>query len=207
MSYLISKSIYASFADPKQAEKAGGALLDHGVKAHDLSIMFPEGFIAEGPVLTDAGENLEHEAKTGISTTTRKDAEIGSAKGAGFGLLAGTLAALAAVFVPGVGLVLGGGAIAIAIAGMAGTTAAGAVAGGVTGYLVDQNIPAEFVLDYQRILTGGGAFVTVTPMDEGIDSDSIEAVLVKYGGTISTYPQDGSDVPKLGDEKLTALVN
>ncbi len=41
---------------------------------------------------------------------------------------------------PGVGLVVGGGALALAIGGALGTTAAGAVAGGMAGYLKDQGV-------------------------------------------------------------------
>ena len=47
---------------------------------------------------------------------------------------------IAALFVPGVGWVLGGGALASAIVGAAAATAAGAAAGGVYGYLKDQGL-------------------------------------------------------------------
>jgi hypothetical protein len=167
------------------AEKAGGALLDHGVKSEHLSIVFPEGYTATEHDEHDPEKKAEH----GITTTTGADAGSGAAKGAGIGLGAGVLAALAAVFIPGVGLVLGGGALALAIGGAAGATAAGAVAGGVTGYLKDQGVPESEVERYTNTLAGGGAFLTVTPIDEKIDYATIESVIRKYDGTVATYPQ------------------
>jgi hypothetical protein len=176
------KSTYATFTDPKMAERAGGALLDHGLRAEHLSIIFPEGYEA-----SEKGHDPERKAEHGITTTTSGDAASGSAKGAGIGLAAGALAALAAVFIPGVGLVIGGGALAIAIGGVAGTTAAGAIAGGVTGYLKDQGVPDEAVAHYTRVLNSGGAMVSVTPTDEDVDNLTVESILQKYDGTIATY--------------------
>src|SRR5205085_9990716 len=101
----------------------------------------------EGRVTDEYKDEYEEEkdndlsAKTGLSTTTPADAGVGAAKGAGIGLGVGVLAALASIFVPGFGLVAGGGALATAIAGAVGTTAAGAIAGGVHGYLKDQGVP------------------------------------------------------------------
>ena len=70
-------------------------------------------------------------AKHGISTTTPEDAGEGAVKGTGIGLGVGILASLAALTVPGVGLVLGGGALAAALGATALTAGAGAIAGGV----------------------------------------------------------------------------
>lgn len=189
------KHIYATFADPNMAERAGGALIDHGVAPEHISIVFPENYKAT--VLSDyrsdarngvmEGKDAEDVAKSGLTTTTSGDATSGAAKGAGIGLAAGTAAALASVFIPGVGLVLGGGALALAIAGMAGTTAAGAVAGGVTGYLKDQGVPAEDIEFHEKIVVGGGAMLTVTPSFEEYDNVAIESILKKYQGNVSSY--------------------
>ncbi len=188
------KNTYATFTDPKDAERATGALLDHGVRAEHLSIVFPESY-ADATYEVDKrfydgndpdNGRSEEMAKSGITTTTIGDAGIGMAKGAGIGLVAGTVAALASVLVPGVGLVLGGGALALAIGGMAGTTAAGAVAGGVTGYLKDQGVPVNDTAVYEGVLRAGGALVTVSPTDENIDCDEICAILAKYNGKVSS---------------------
>lgn len=184
MSY---KNIYASFSDAHMAEKAGGALLDYGVTADDMSIVFPEGYGSPRDEAT-GGNSLEVAAKTGISTTTAADAASGSAKGAGIGLAAGALAALAAVFIPGVGLVIGGGALALAAAGLAGTTVAGAIAGGATGFLKDQGLPEHIVESYREVVGSGGAIITVSPVGESVDINTIESVIRKYGGSITTFP-------------------
>lgn len=186
------RNIYATFNDPGMAERAGAALLDHGVQAEHISIVLPEGYRSIGkdgkllfPKDTDVTVN------GGITVTTLDDAQTGAAMGAGIGLVAGTLAALAAVFVPGVGLVLGGGALALAIGGMAGSTAAGAVAGGVTGYLIDLGVPANVTEDYVRVIRGGGALLTVFPTNEKMDLSTIESILAKYDGVTSSFMPKG----------------
>ncbi|MBS1718333.1 MAG: hypothetical protein JSS72_11440 [Armatimonadetes bacterium] len=182
------KNIYASFTDPDLAEKAVGTLLDHGVRPEHLSILFPEAYASTGEKMEPrSAEHVEDVAKSGITTTTMGDANIGAAKGAGIGFTAGAVAALASVFIPGVGLVIGGGALALALAGMAGATAAGAVAGGVTGYLKDQGVPPEETEHYYKLVQGGGALVTVSPTDENIDDAEIHSLLSKYGGSVSAF--------------------
>ena len=178
---------YATFRDPAMAEKAAGALLDHGIKPEHISIVLPEAYGNAYKANADGGTKSEHMAKQGITTTTPADAASGSAKGAGVGLVAGAVAALAAVFIPGVGLVLGGGALALALGGMAGTTVAGAIAGGATGYLRDQGMPPEKVEEYSSVLGTGGAIVTVSPVDEKVDNATIEEMLRKYDGNVSSY--------------------
>lgn len=193
---------YATFTDPHMAEKAGGALLDHGVMAEHISIVLPEGFGPHDREEIEDEIDMERKASTGITTTTIGDAASGSVKGAGIGLVAGTLAALAAVLIPGVGLVLGGGTLAIALSGVAGATAAGAFAGGVTGYLKDQGVPEQAIKHFHTILESGGAMITVSPTDERIDVSRIESILQKYDGIVSWYPQGASEVVMIGDEPV-----
>jgi hypothetical protein len=128
----------------------------------------------------DASEDLERAAKTGLSTTTPVDAEVGALKGAGVGLGLGVIAGLASLFVPGVGLVTGAGALAAAIGAAAGTTVAGAVAGGVVGYLKDQGVPEEAVSRYQGDLDKGGAMIAVRLPSGKVDEAAARQVLLKY---------------------------
>ena len=181
--------IYGTFTDPHEAEKAAGALLDHGVQPEHISIILPEGFGPKKVSEVKDEINMERKATGGITTTTGADAATGSAKGAGIGLLAGTLAALAAVFIPGIGLVIGGGTLALALGGVAGATAAGAISGGVTGYLKDQGVPEQGIKHFHSVLQSGGAMITVSPTDEHTGSSKIESVLQKYGGIVSMFPQ------------------
>ena len=184
---ILMKNTYATFVNPADAEKAAGALLDHGIKADHISIVFPEGY-RSAEHNGDNGSHAEQNAKNGITTTTAGDATAGAAKGAGIGLAAGALAALAAVMIPGFGLVLGGGALAIALGGVAGTTVAGAVAGGAAGFLMDQGVPDQAVEHYTRTLTTGGALLTISQTDEKIDPSEIDSLLNKYNGSVASYP-------------------
>lgn len=132
-------------------------------------------------------ERVETDSQPAITTTTAADAASGAVKGAGIGLGVGVLAALAAVFVPGIGLVAGGGALAAAMAGAAATTAAGAAAGGVAGYLKDQGVPEEVLTRYNAVIGKGGALVAVSP-SERVGRADVEAILAKYGAiNVDTY--------------------
>jgi hypothetical protein len=230
----MGHTIYASFADTALAEKAAGALLDHGVKKEDLTVICnqteidneptyqaqdvdvtpgaPPVYAADGTLGTsanyvEAGTYAESEpatmvesdvdendaadrwdksdssAKEGISTTTGADAGVGAAKGAGIGLGVGALAALASVFVPGVGLVLGGGALAMAIGGAAGSTVAGGAAGAVTGYLKDQGVDQQIAQHYEDGVENGGAFIALTIPSGDVDEAKAGDIMSKYGAT------------------------
>ena len=120
-------------------------------------------------------------AKHGISTTTPEDAGEGAVKGTGIGLGVGILASLAALTIPGVGLVLGGGALAAALGATALTAGAGAIAGGATGYLKDQGIPADAAEHYHGTVSGGGAVLSINIPSGDVDQATDESVLSKYG--------------------------
>jgi len=127
-------------------------------------------------------------AKSGISTTTGADSAAGAAKGAAVGLGIGILAALAAVFVPGFGLILGGGALGTALGGAVATTGAGAVAGAVTGYLKDQGVDSTIATDYEKTINEGGALIEVNVPSGDVDEATARTVLSKYGAAnVGTY--------------------
>jgi len=188
-------TLYASFADVDLAQKAAGALLDHGVEKDHLSLVSHMG----GEHLdTDDDDDVVENAKSGISTTTSGDAASGAMKGAGVGLGIGALAALASLFIPGFGLVTGGGALAMALGAAAGTTAAGAVAGGVAGYLVDQGVPEAAAVDYEKALEHGGAIIAVSLPSNDVSRTDAEQILNKYQATnISSYPASVTSTRKI----------
>ena len=133
-------------------------------------------------------ENIETAAKHGISTTTPEDAGEGAVKGTGIGLGVGILASLAALTIPGVGLVLGGGALAAALGATALTAGAGAVAGGATGFLKDQGVPHEAADRYYGAVTGGGAVLSLNIPSGKVDQATAESILSKYGAAdMNTY--------------------
>lgn len=188
----MGNTVYASFANPADAEKASGALLDHGVLPEHLSVVAShtaevadvdnDGRVNTTVVTEDADKN-ENAAKHGISTTTAEDAGAGAVKGAGWGLGVGALAALAALFLPGIGLVVGGGALALALGGAAAATGAGAAAGALTGYLKDQGVEHNSAEAYGSTVAAGGAVLAVTLPSGNCLREEGMAILNKYGAT------------------------
>ena len=135
----------------------------------------PDSYASQGDV--------ETAAKHGISTTTPEDAGEGAIKGTGIGLGVGLLASLAALTIPGIGLVIGGGALAAALGATALTAGAGAIAGGAAGYLKEQGVPADAAERYHGAVTGGGAVLSLTIPSGKVDQATAEAVLAKYGAS------------------------
>lgn len=181
----MTPTLYASFTDVQDAERAIGALLDHQVKPKDISLVANEAYSDRLKSFSTA-ENIdlrdfENHAKTGITVTTPGDVEAGAMTGAGVGLGVGVVAALASVFLPGIGMVLGGGALALALAGAAATTGAGAIAGGVIGLLKDQGVPEQEAEHYSSTVASGGAIIAVRPTGMAMRSE-IEGILRKYNG-------------------------
>jgi hypothetical protein len=164
----MAETVFAAFADANRAEQAAGALLDRGAKPEDISVVV--GTVAHS-----------YQSADGITTTTATDVAVGAAKGAGIGAGLGALAVLASLFIPGVGLVVGGGALAAALAAGAGAAVGGAVAGGIAGLLIDQGVSAAHANEYQRIVTGGGAILSISLPTGELARADVDDVLAKYG--------------------------
>jgi hypothetical protein len=177
----MSKSVAANFRDNHAAKSAVGALLDHGAHEGNISLILPPGSAHDS--------NLE-EPRHGISTTTGADAAAGATMGAEVGLGLGALAALAAVTLPGIGIVLGGGALATALAAAAATAGGGAIAGGVTGYLKDQGMSEEFARKTNDFVGSGGAAVSVVVPSGEVDAALASTILAKYGGELHVDATD-----------------
>ena len=177
-------TLFASFATNLDAEKAAAALLDRGARNEDLSIVSHES----GAVSVGHGEgHAEEVAKHGLTTTTGADAAFGAAKGLSIGAGLGVLGAIAALLVPGVGLVVGAGALATAIAGSAAT---GAAAGGLMGYFKDQGMGEDVAAQYHARIAAGGAVLALGIPTGDLDEREAESLLVKYGaaGVFTSYP-------------------
>ena len=187
----MAETLYATFPNPTLAEHAVGALLDHGVRPEDVSLVSSH---AQGPAGThvvnaaevdaDArGDDPVSAAKHGISTTTAGDAVSGAAQGAGIGLGVGAAIAIASLFIPGVGLVTGAGALSAALGAAAATAPAGATAGGVIGYLKDQGVPDEVATRYHQSVERGGAMIAIHLPSGTVSRSELELVLSKYQAT------------------------
>jgi len=175
----MRRNIYAVFPEVGQARSALGALFDHGAKPEDISLIIREPHVDDFSKHETAGD-VKHAVETGISTTTGADAASGAAQGAGIGLGLGAAVALVSLFVPGIGLVIGGGALATAIAGAVGTTAAGAVAGGITGYMKDQGFSDGQSLHYVDSFHEGAAILGISVPSGSVDETIVQAIFGKY---------------------------
>ncbi|AIE87267.1 hypothetical protein [Fimbriimonas ginsengisoli] len=144
------------------------------------------------PDRVDSAGDTEGAAKHGISTTTAADAGSGAKTGAAWGVGLGAVAAIASLLVPGFGWVVGGGALATALAGVAASAGAGAVAGAVTGYLKDQGVEEHIAAHYDNTITGGGALLAVTVPSGNVSETDARRILDKYGATnINAYESRG----------------
>lgn len=169
---------HAVFHDPSNASRAVGALLDLGINPYDVSILMknpPEGWNKH-----TTGEDLKETATVGLTVTTPHDAGVGAVKGTGIGLGVGALAAVAALTIPGVGLVIGGGALAAAIGATFAAGAAGAISGAVYGSLKDQGVDEHIALAAEKDFENGAAIVSVTTPSENVSNDVVEQIFAKY---------------------------
>ena len=183
-------TLFASFVSIDAAERAAAALLDRGARNEDLSIVSHES----GAVPVGRGEgHAEEVAKHGVTTTTPADAAYGAAKGLTFGTGLGLLGVMAALMVPGVGLVVGAGALAAAVGSAA---AAGAVGGGVLGYLKDQGMGGDMAAEYHARIAAGGAILALQLPTGDLDERTAESLLTKYdaAGVFTSYPSTTNEV-------------
>ena len=171
----MKTSLFVQFADASQAERALAALVDLGGDTKDMTAMFPHGYQSVRGSRTEV-----EEAVAGVSVTTGADAAKGAEKGAVMGLGVGALAALASLAIPGFGLVTGGGALATALIGLAGSTAAGAMAGGVAGYLQDQGVPSRIALDAEAAVKNGSAVITIDVPTGSLGEFEVMETVSKY---------------------------
>ena len=180
-----TRRLWASFPDYDLAAQAVAAFIDHGAPKDQIHLMaqsVPPAY--SGAHSRDA---LNH-AESGMTVTTPDDAKIGAEKGLGIGLGVGILAGLAALAVPGFGLVIGGGALAIAAAGAAGATAAGGVAGAVTGYLKDQGADDSVRRQVTDWLSAGNVVINVNMDPDTMTQSEANALILKYRGTELAMP-------------------
>jgi hypothetical protein len=176
-------TLIAAFHNPDNAAKAAGALLDHGVDKDDLDILvgiaIANSWQANGAVDNDLVEKVEQ----GVTTTTAADAAKGARSGAGVGAALGILGGVASLFIPGYGLVLGGGALATALTSALGAVAAGAATGGVTGYLKDMGADEAISTEFDGVVRENGAILSIHLSSKGPDEITVKALLGKYGVT------------------------
>ncbi|RDE05613.1 hypothetical protein [Sphingomonas aracearum] len=166
---MNSNLISAVFDSHAEAERAVTALRSNGVNDSAISIVAQH----DGKnTTTDGGGNDTQEFVGKV------------AAGAGIGTLLG----IAALAIPGVGPLVGAGAIAAsAVPGAAVTGAAlGGAVGGLEKVMTDHGVSREDATYYEQHIGRGGVFVSVDTNAAGIDPEAAADILYGAGGHSST---------------------
>ncbi len=179
----MKRSVFASFESPELAERALGALLDHGVRSEDVSVIVSAKEPDDHRPAAERTIEVREHAEKGITTTTPEDAVAAMPAGAAVGLGLGAAVGVASLLIPGVGLVIGGGALALAITGAVGATAAGAVTMGALGYLKDQGVDEVAAQNYDRVIGSGGALLAADIPSGDVDEETVRGIMIKYGAS------------------------
>lgn len=164
--------ISAVFDTHAEAERAVTDLRSRGVADSAISIVAQH----DGKnTTTDGGGNDTQEFVGKV------------AAGAGIGTLLG----IAALAIPGVGPLIGAGAIAsAAVPGAAITGAAlGGAAGGLEKVMTDHGVSKEDATYYEGRINDGGVFVSVDTNSAGVDPNVAADILYGAGGHSSTRPR------------------
>jgi hypothetical protein len=196
----MSERVTALFPARDDAERAAAALMDHGVRRDEISIL------ARGPV---RGEVPDPAASDALTYTSDAEVKAGAAAGAGVGGALGLLATAAVLTIPGVGPVLAGGALAAALAtGAAMVGAAGALVGGVYGALRDLGMGESDAQRFERGVHAGATLVSVrTP---AMTTAEIQAEFAKYNASdivTGVLPDPDPSTTRLVDDDDVAVVS
>jgi hypothetical protein len=133
------------YHDPKDAAATISELKAAGITDEEISLVAGHG-----------ESNLPDPEHPDV-TQTALDAEAGEAVGAVLGGLAGLLAGLGVLAIPGIGLVVAAGWLVATITG----AGVGAAAGGLVGALVGAGIPEENAEEHIAHIKRGSVLLTV----------------------------------------------
>ena len=199
----MSHTLYATFAQPEAAERAAGALLDKGVRAEDLSVVRQGGdtkaiasnvaaspgsiYGVEPTPEGDTEERIDRANGDAPAPEAKPNAEgemaSGAIKGSLVGAGLGAVAVIAALVVPGVGVVLGLGALASALGGIVATAGVGAAAGAIVGHLKEMGVDEEVAREYGQAVESGGAVLAVTVPSGAVSEEDANAILSGHGAS------------------------
>lgn len=130
----------------------------------------PGGFNPDSPAAARAGNGVQEDMRkrTGAGGT--------AAAGLGLGSLAGLLAGMAGLAIPGIGPFIAAGPLAGALSGLV----AGGAAGGIIGALSTIGVPEEYAREYASRIQEGQTLISVRT-DE-LSRDLVERVLTANRG-------------------------
>jgi hypothetical protein len=156
------RTVVGLFDTRAAADRPIEALKAAGFRPEDLGVVAREPSLAAEVAADVRAEDGALEAVAGGSV---------------LGGVAGLLAGLGAMAIPGVGPILAAGPIAAALAG----AAVGSAAGGMIGVMTAHGIPREHADFYAEALERGAILVTVHTTEDR--ADAARRILAEYGGS------------------------
>lgn len=143
-----------------------------GLEKDDYNRHYAEDVQKENEIVAEISRDNAEE--------TVPDEEEGTAEGvakrAGIGLGVGAAAAVAALAAPGIGLVLGSGALAASVALLARSTDKGTEEGGVPKLLEREGVPPEMLSEFVQAYDEGKAIVGIDFTDDESKLKAISAL-------------------------------
>lgn len=187
-------AVFAIFDSRAGVEKAVFDLKNHGFRAADISVLFPENIGNK-----DFAHEKETKAPEGIAT--------GATGGAILGGTLGWLVGIGSLAIPGVGPFIAAGPIMAALSG----AALGGAVGGLGGALVGMGIPEYEAKRYEGMVKDGGILVSVhCDNSEWVDraKDTFKAAggrdIASHGESHGIVTGTGSDRPYDKEERITS---
>ena len=169
-------TLYASFSDLSNAERAVGDLLDHGVAGNHIHL------IANRRQATQARQDIDHDhAGSGVTSAAPVEEP---AEGVGQKVRHG-LETLFSVIVRGVGMVIGEGAAAGTVADALDDLDHQAIEEAIATYFTQQGVPAETAQAYEYVVSRGGMILAIDLESE--QPDAVARILDGYNGQSYTW--------------------
>jgi uncharacterized membrane protein len=153
----MSRVVIAVFNEKDRAESALQELKEKGYE-RDLSLV---------------ARDEERSGETDTTSFGDQNLAEGTYTGGALGGIAGLLAGVGALLIPGIGPIVAAGPIA--------ATLTGVVGGGIAGGLIDYGIPEERGEYYEEQVRQGGILVSVKAPDERIDEAA--SILRHFGAS------------------------
>jgi len=171
----MSKTIAGFFRTRADGETAQDKLLAGGFTRDEVSFVAGDTGGHEMPVLGPL-------RGTGAESEVAQDAYLGGAIGVALGVIA--------VMIPGFGLLIAAGPLAMAIGGLS----VGAAAGGIVGLLREHGISEDEAGFYAEGVRRGGSLITVHGVT--VEGEEKARRIMKQNGAIDTEElADEEDVP------------
>ncbi len=165
------------FKDSKSTEHAFEFVIDLGYDKSDINVIMShdtrEQYIASHLPVSPATTDLAAQADADKDTSTGD--KLGGPVGGTIGTLAPVVAAVGVVLIPGIGIVAGPVAIALAAAGAVG------IASGILGILANWGIPEPRFKEYEAGVHAGGILLGVKTKSAA-DAQKIQQRWQELGG-------------------------